>query len=122
MVWGAPDIARYAPGPGSYIDASAFPSAAALAQHLAALDADDAAYEALHAWRTQRSFWDYGDILRDELLEMIWVGNATMSPLDWYNCRFCHAFERFSAGGGFANPPPMGIRTMQATELPPWPA
>ena len=118
VVWGAPDIARFAPGAGSYIDASEFPSAEALAQRLLELDADDKAYMAYHAWRTERSFWDYGDILREELLEMIWVGNATMHPPDWYNCRFCHAFERYSAAGGFKKAPQMGIKTFAASQRP----
>ena len=117
-MWGAPDIARYAPGPGSYIDASAFPSARALAQHLQALDADDAAYMSYHAWRTELSFEDYGDVLREELLEMIWIGNATMVPTDWYNCRFCHAFERYRARGGLESVPPMGVPTMLSTQAP----
>ena len=117
-MWGAPDIERYSPGVGSYIDAAAFPSAEALAQHLLALDTDDEAYMSYHSWRTERSFWDYGDILREELLEMIWVGNHTMHPPDWYNCRFCHAFERFSAAGGFKQPPPMGIKTFKESERP----
>ena len=71
MVWGARDILRHSPGPGSYIDASAFPSAEALVKHLLALDADDAAYASYHAWRRERSFMDYGDVLREELLELI---------------------------------------------------
>ena len=118
MVWGAPDIARYAPGPGSYIDASAFPSPAALVAHLQALDADDAAYASYHAWRTELSFADYGDVLREELLEMIWVGSASMQPVDWYNCRMCHAFERYKARGGLDSAPPMGVPTMASSEAP----
>jgi hypothetical protein len=121
VVWGAPDIARYAPGPESFIDASAFPSAAALAAHLRALDADDNAYAALHAWRTERSFADYGDILRDELIEMIWIGNATMEPAAWYECRWCHALERARERGVFNAPPQLGIPTMKSTSQPAWP-
>ena len=117
-MWGAPDILRHSPGPGSFIDASAFPSAQALAAHLLALDADDEAYMSYHAWRTERSFADYGDVLRDELVEMIWIGSASMEPTDWYNCRFCHAFERFKARGGMDAAPPMGVKTIKASESP----
>lgn len=118
MVWGAPDIERHTPGPGSYIDASAFPTAQALAQHLLALDKDDEAYMSYHAWRTERSFEDYGDILRDELVEMIWIGSKTMTPTDWYNCRFCHAFERHKSAGGMDKARPLGVKTIKDSEAP----
>ena len=118
VVWGAPDIARHAPGPGSYIDASAFPTPAALAQHLLALAADDAAYASYHAWRTERSFEDYGDVLRSELVEMLWVGSKSMEPADWYACRMCHALERYRAGGGLDRVPPMGIPSIKSSEAP----
>ena len=121
VVWGAPDIARFAPGPNSYIDAADFPTAAALAAHLRALDADDDAYAELHAWRTERSFADYGDILRDELVEMIWIGNSTMEPAAWYECRWCHALERARESGVFDTPPQLGIPTMTSTSKPAWP-
>lgn len=119
-MWGAPDIARHAPGPGSYIDASEFESPQALADFLRALAADDEAYASYHAWRTERSFADYGDVLREELLEMIWVGNATMSPPDWYNCRFCHALMRLQAAGVLDAPPPLGITPMSQSQAPGW--
>jgi hypothetical protein len=122
VVWGAPDIARFAPGPGTYIDASQFASAQELADYLIALSQDDEAYEAFHAWRTERSFADYGDVFRDELVEMIWVGNSTMAPPMWYNCRWCHALQRLEAAGGFAEAPPMGITPMKQSERPAWSA
>jgi hypothetical protein len=50
---GAPNIADFAPAPDSYVDASAFPDAAALAAHLRALAADPAAYAACFAWKTR---------------------------------------------------------------------
>ena len=118
MVWGAPDIARYAPGPGSYIDASAFSTPQQLSAYLQALSEDEAAYASYHAWRTELSFADYGDVLREELLEMIWVGSASMQPVDWYNCRMCHAFERYKARGGLDSAPPMGVPTMASSEAP----
>ena len=118
VVWGASDILRHSPGPGSYIDASTFPTAKALAEYLIALDKDDAAYMGYHAWRTERSFADYGDVLREELVEMIWVGNHTMVNTDWYNCRFCHAFERYKHSGGLDSAPKMGVRTLKDTESP----
>jgi len=120
VVWGARDILRHSPGPGSYIDASEFASAQALADHLAALNADDAAYESYHAWRRERSFSDYGDILREELLELIWIGNKSMVNTDWYNCRFCHAFERLSKAGELDRVHAMGVRTLKDTESPAW--
>lgn len=116
-MWGAPDIWRHAPGNDSFIDASAFASAGALAAYLTALAADEAAYAALHAWRTRRSFADYGDVLRDELLEMVWVGNATMEPAAWYACRWCHALERAAD----APVPPLGIPDFKSSERAPWP-
>jgi UDP:flavonoid glycosyltransferase YjiC (YdhE family) len=48
---GAPNVARFAPGDGCYIDASAFPEPRALARHLVALHADPAACAALLAWK-----------------------------------------------------------------------
>jgi len=120
VVWGAPDIARFAP-PDSYIDASAFASGAALAAHLARVGGDEAAYAALHAWRTRASFADYGDVLREELLEAIWVGNATLEPAEWYACRWCHALARARAAGDLAPPGrAMGIATMAESARAPW--
>ena len=48
---GAPNVADYAPGAGSFIDVSDFAGPAALGAHLRALDADAAGYADLHAWR-----------------------------------------------------------------------
>ena len=118
VVWGAPDIARYAPGPGSYIDASAFATPQALVEHLTALDKDDEAYASYHAWRTELSFADYGDVLREELIERIWVGSATMVPTDWYNCRMCHALERLKAAGELDAVHAMGVPTLKSSEAP----
>lgn len=134
VVWGAHDISRHAPGPHSYIDVSDFASPRALVEYLHALDADDAAYEEYHAWRTSRSFADYGDVLRDELLEVIWLANFTSSPQDWYSCRLCHALERATARGDIAvpvkavdvelSPPPprlLGLQPMAFSARPGWP-
>ena len=118
MVWGAPDIARYAPGPGSYIDASAFSTPQQLSAYLQALSEDEASYASYHAWRTELSFADYGDVLREELVEMIWVGSSSMAPTDWYNCRMCHAFERYKARGGLDSVPAMGVPTLKSSEAP----
>lgn len=48
---GAPNVAQLAPAPGSYIDARAFDSPAALADYLNLLDQDPAEYARYHAWR-----------------------------------------------------------------------
>lgn len=48
---GAPNIADFAPGPHSYIDANDFRGPAELAEYLTYLDGDDAAYLAYFAWR-----------------------------------------------------------------------
>ena len=44
VYWGAPVIASFAPGPRSYVDASAFESMDALAKHLRYLDGNEEAY------------------------------------------------------------------------------
>lgn len=44
---------RFAPARDAYLDVRDFASPAALGRHLLALDADDAAYQRLHAWRTR---------------------------------------------------------------------
>ncbi len=49
---GAPEIAEFAPS-GSFVDASRFESAVALAEHLDRLDRDDGAYAAFHEWRAR---------------------------------------------------------------------
>jgi hypothetical protein len=48
---GAPNIADFAPGPGSYVDASAFADARALAGHLLAVAASPERYAAFFAWK-----------------------------------------------------------------------
>lgn len=126
VVWGAPDIERYAPGTGSYIDASSFPNATALVAYLNILNDDDNAYLEFHKWRTETSFADYGDILREEITELIWIGSYSMEPLAWYNCRTCHAFQRYyreqegqeRSGAGMDRivSPKMGIKTMRESE------
>ena len=125
VVWGAPDIERYAPGQGSYIDASKFENATALAEYLTALNDDDNAYMEFHKWRTETSFEDYGDILREEITELIWISTYSLSPEAWYNCRVCHALYRYhynrddekSAGGSIGrNALKLGIKTMAESE------
>ena len=122
VVYGAPDIARFAPSPSSYIDASTFPTAALLAEYLKKVGSDESLYATYHAWRTRLSFADYGDVLRDELIEAIWIGNATMVPAEWYECRWCHALERARARGDLDRDPQqaMGIKTIAATAKEPW--
>ena len=117
VVFGAPDIARYAPAPESYIDVTDFETPAALVAHLQALAANASAYEALHKWRTTRSFEDYGDVLRDELIEVVALANSTADPAVWYGCRLCTALERARAGG-LLESPPTSIEPFEC--LPPW--
>ena len=50
---GAPNIERYAPGDHCYINAADFAGPEALAAYLIALNEDEAAYNAYHAWRRQ---------------------------------------------------------------------
>jgi hypothetical protein len=49
---GAPNVADFAPGDNCYVDVRDYDSPRALAEHLRALVADPAAYEALFAWKT----------------------------------------------------------------------
>jgi len=121
VVWGAPDIERYAPGKDSYIDASKFSNATALTEYLNALDEDDEAYMEFHKWRTETSFEDYGDVLREEITELIWIGSYSMEPAAWYNCRTCHAFQRYYRGqesdkSSERLAPKLGIKTMLESE------
>eukprot|EP01049_Picozoa_sp_SAG25_P008451 SAG25_NODE_761_length_5514_cov_23.676822_3_plen_451_part_00 len=51
VYWGAPDVAQFAPHTHSYIDASTFRDADALAQHLLYLDRNDTAYQEYLAWK-----------------------------------------------------------------------
>lgn len=48
---GAPNVAEFAPGPHSFIDANDFKDPAELAEYLAYLDGDDDAYRAYFTWR-----------------------------------------------------------------------
>jgi hypothetical protein len=84
--------------------------------------ADETLYAKYHEWRTKRSFADYGDVLRDEIVEMIWIGNHTMVPAEWYECRWCHALERAQKRGDF-DPPglSLGVKTIAETAKEPWP-
>lgn len=50
---GAPNIEDFAPGDNCYVDATAFSSPAQLADYLAYLSRDDAAYSKYLEWRTQ---------------------------------------------------------------------
>jgi hypothetical protein len=48
---GAPNIADFAPGEGCFVDASTFPGPGELAEHIARLAADQAAYARFFAWK-----------------------------------------------------------------------
>jgi alpha-1,3-fucosyltransferase 10 len=50
---GAPNVAEFAPGPHSYIDANDFAGPRELAEYLRYLDGNDAAYEEYFAWRKE---------------------------------------------------------------------
>jgi hypothetical protein len=50
---GAPNIAEFAPAPDSYIDATAFSDAAALARHLHAVASSPASYAQFFAWKNR---------------------------------------------------------------------
>jgi len=53
IVLGAPDVADYAPAPGSYLDVADFEGPAALARRIRELCADEAAYASMLAWKTR---------------------------------------------------------------------
>lgn len=109
VVWGAPDIARHAPGPWSYIDASLYKdNVKELIVLLKTVSRNKSMYERYHAWRRERSFEEYGDILKAELAEMLWLANASTSEEQRYQCRLCHGLRRFEHRGGFREPPAAG--------------
>lgn len=111
VVYGAPDIARYAPGPDSYIDASEYvDKPEELIKLLKRVAADRSLYNTYHRWRTERSWREYGEVLRFEILEMIWVANATLDPQQWFQCATCHALRRHELQAGFEKASPVGIR------------
>jgi hypothetical protein len=96
VVLGAPNIAQHAPGPKSYIDVNDFATPAALAAHLLALDADDAAYEEYHAWR-RRPLSTYGAVLQHDLRELLPVREISDSDREWMTCTMCRALAREEA-------------------------
>ncbi len=60
---GAANVADFAPGPSSYIDAADFAGPRELAAYLAYLDGNDAAYGAHLAWRREGLSRSYRDLL-----------------------------------------------------------
>jgi hypothetical protein len=111
VVFGAPDIARHAPGPHSYIDASPYQNnTRGLMKLLKTIANNKGMHDRYHAWRTERGFDSYGDILRRELIEMVWLSNSTPSQTERYQCRLCHGLRRFEAAGGFRTKPSLGIK------------
>jgi hypothetical protein len=95
IVLGAPNVADHSPGPDSFIDATAFPSARALADYLLYLDRNDTAYEQYHAWR-RRPFASYGALLAREMQALLPVANGTGVGerfREWYPCLMCEALQ-----------------------------
>jgi len=96
IVLGAPNVADHAPGHDSYIDATAFPSARALAEYLLYLDRNDTAYDEYHAWRS-RPFTSYGRILAREVGQLLPIANGTGVGGDqfkkWFPCLMCDALQ-----------------------------
>lgn len=121
VVWGAPDIARHAPSNESYIDASLYSNdIPALVARMTEIAGNKTLHEGYHAWRRGRSFESYGDILRSELVEMVWLSNSTPSDVQRYQCRLCHGVRRFEAQGGFNTTPTFGIRNTGEDFAPPF--
>lgn len=57
-------------------------------------------YAEHHAWRHTLPFTQYGDGLRAELLEIIWIANhTTEGDWAWQYCRMCHGMERLVQEG-----------------------
>jgi len=51
VVWGAPNVHEYEPGPNSFVNALDFESPLALAEYLVFLDKNDDEYLKFHHWR-----------------------------------------------------------------------
>jgi len=63
IVLGAPNVADFAPAPGSYLDVADFAGPAALALRIRELCADEAAYASLLAWKTRGFSPAFGGML-----------------------------------------------------------
>jgi hypothetical protein len=63
---GAPNIEDYAPGKNCYINTGDFNSPKDLADYLSALNEDDKAYSAFHAWRGQSSGTPYRRFMEEQ--------------------------------------------------------
>jgi len=76
IVLGAPNVADFAPAPGSYLDVADFDGPAALAARIRELCADEQAYAAMLAWKTRGFSAAFGELLAanrgDSFLKLAW--------------------------------------------------
>jgi len=63
IVLGAPNVADFAPAPGSYLNVADFAGPAALARRVRELCADEAAYASLLAWKARGFSPAFGELL-----------------------------------------------------------
>jgi len=63
IVLGAPNVADFAPAPGSYLDVADFTGPAALAQRIRELCDDEAAYASMLAWKVRGFSAAFGEML-----------------------------------------------------------
>ena len=80
IVLGAPNVADFAPAPGSYLDVADFAGPAALAQRIRELCEDEAAYASMLAWKTRGFSSAFGEMLAanrgDPFLKLAWKLSA----------------------------------------------
>jgi alpha-1,3-fucosyltransferase 10 len=80
VVLGAPNVADFAPAPGSYLNVADFEGPAALAQRIRELCADEAAYASMLAWKTRGFSSAFGEMLAanrgDLFLKLAWKLSA----------------------------------------------
>jgi hypothetical protein len=87
IYWGAPNIADFAPGPNSFINAMDFAGPDELVAHVKKVHSDRALYESYFEWRKQglsRRFYKMAEFN---------FGTKNHRPANW-RCRLCEAFAQ----------------------------
>lgn len=96
VVWGAPEADDFMPGgPSSYINALDFPTPAALADHLVALDRNPQAYLRHFDWRQSR-----GGPGPTQRFQQMQRHSFVALGADSWPCRMCRAYrQKFCPAG-----------------------
>ena len=101
ILFGAPNAHEHTP-PNSYIDATSFPDAEALADHLYFLERNPAEYAKYHAWRTA-SFETYGVFFRREFLRWVAVVHSVAGTVRVgiaqsiaFRCSMCYNLQEWA--------------------------